>query len=140
MGRQEGCSCWMLQLRTRYCVSHEFKLFIHRKRLINLYLLDSAEFYEHGADTTIVQRSSTYVVSSKHGLPAWLNGFYQEGGPHVDDADILFTSLPTELVGEFHKISTAQVAELDKPILDGLEAVGFKLNRYNSGLFMKVRD
>lgn len=97
----------------------------------------AAEFYEHGADTTIVQRSSTYVVSSKHGLPAWLNGFYQEGGPHVDDADILFTSLPTELVGEFHKISTAQVAELDKPILDGLEAVGFKLNRYNSGLFMK---
>lgn len=97
----------------------------------------AAEFYEHGADTTIVQRSSTYVVSSKHGLPAWLNGFYQEGGPHVDDADILFTSLPTELVGEFHKISTAKVAELDKPILDGLEKVGFKLNRYNSGLFMK---
>jgi len=97
----------------------------------------AAEFYEHGCDTTIVQRSSTYVVSSKHGLPAWLNGFYQEGGPHVDDADVLFTSLPTELVGEFHKISTAKVAELDKPILDGLEKAGFKLNRYNSGLFMK---
>ena len=97
----------------------------------------AAEFYEHGADTTIIQRSSTYVVSSKHGLPAWLNGFYQEGGPPVDDADILFTSLPTELVGEFHLESTKKVAELDKPILDGLEKVGFKLNRYNSGLFMK---
>lgn len=104
----------------------------HRSSLTNGVLV--AEFYEKGADTTIVQRSSTYVVSSKHGLPAWLNGFYQEGGPHVDDADILFTSLPTELVGEFHKISTAKVAELDKPILDGLEKVGFKLNRYNSGL------
>lgn len=97
----------------------------------------AAEFYEHGADTTIVQRSSTYVVSSKHGLPAWLNGFYQEGGPPIDDADLLFTSLPIELVGEFHLESTKKVAELDKPTLDGLEKVGFKLNRYNSGLFMK---
>lgn len=98
----------------------------------------AAQFYEYGADTTIVQRSSTYVVSSKHGLPAWLNGFYQEGGPPIDDADILFTSLPTELVAEFHKISTAKVEQLDKDILDGLEKAGFKLNRYNSGLFMKV--
>lgn len=125
----------MLQLRARHrkciCgkdVSIETNLLLH---------LQAAEFYEHGADTTIVQRSSTYVVSSKHGLPAWLNGFYQEGGPPVDDADILFTSLPTELVGEFHLESTKKVAELDKPILDGLEKVGFKLNRYNSGLFMK---
>ncbi|KAL7008598.1 hypothetical protein EMMF5_001860 [Cystobasidiomycetes sp. EMM_F5] len=98
----------------------------------------AAQFYEYGADTTIVQRSSTYVVSSKHGLPAWLNGFYQEGGPPIDDADILFTSLPTELVAEFHKISTAKVEQLDKDILDGLEKAGFKLNRYNSGLFMKL--
>lgn len=45
------------------------------------------DFWEHGADTTIVQRSSTYVVSSEHGLPAWLNGFYDEGGPPTEDAE-----------------------------------------------------
>ena len=60
-----------------------------------------------------------------------------EGGPHVDDADILFTSLPVELVGEFHTTATRKVKELDMPMLDGLEAVGFKLTEHNSGVFMK---
>jgi len=97
----------------------------------------AADLYEHGVDTTMVQRSSTYVVSSEHGLPGWLNGFYQEGGPAIDDADILFTSLPIKLVEAFHIESTKKIEQADKKILDGLEKVGFKLNRYNSGLFMK---
>jgi len=97
----------------------------------------AADFYEKGVDTTMVQRSSTYVVSSEHGLPGWLNGFYQEGGPAIDDADILFTSLPVHMVEEFHIEATKKIEEKDKDILDGLEKVGFKLNRYNSGLFMK---
>jgi len=97
----------------------------------------AADFYENGVDTTIVQRSSTYVVSSEHGLPGWLNGFYQEGGPAIDDADVLFTSLPITLVEQFHIESTKKIEALDKDMLDGLEKVGFKLNRYNSGLFMK---
>jgi len=97
----------------------------------------AAGFYEYGAETTMVQRSHTYVVSSEHGLPGWLNGFYEENGPHVDDADIMFTSLPINLVEAFHIESTKKIEQLDKDMLDGLEAVGFKLNRFNSGLFMK---
>lgn len=45
------------------------------------------DFWEQGADVTMVQRSSTYVASSKHGVPAWLDGFYEENGPSVDDAE-----------------------------------------------------
>ena len=97
----------------------------------------ASELYENGADVTIVQRSSTYVVSSAHGLPAFLNGFYMEGGPPVDDADILFTSLPLEVVDAFHTAAVKVIEVQDKAILDGLEAVGFKLNRHSSGLFMK---
>lgn len=109
---------------------------------------------------TMVQRSSTYVASSKHGLPAWMNGFYEENGAAVDDAEsvlsslvvlcvgltdvggggfsMMFSSLPMALIERFHKTTTKEVFEKDKPILDGLEKVGFKLNRFESGLFMKL--
>lgn len=36
--------------------------------------------YEHGYDVTMVQRSSTYVMSSKNGLDVLLDGLYEEGG------------------------------------------------------------
>lgn len=41
------------------------------------------------------------------------------------------------MVEEFHIEATKKIEEKDKDMLDGLEKVGFKLNRYNSGLFMK---
>ena len=49
----------------------------------------------------------------------------------------MFTSLPVPLVEEFHIESTKKVSELDRPTLEGLEKVGFKLNRYPAGLFIK---
>ncbi|KAI5480687.1 hypothetical protein MNV49_007614 [Pseudohyphozyma bogoriensis] len=97
----------------------------------------AADLYENGADVTIVQRSSTYVMSSKYGIPGLLNGYYQEGGPPLDSADIMLTSLPIDLLNEYHIEATKQIAEKDKEILDGLKAVGFKLNPYPGGLFIK---
>ena len=49
------------------------------------------DFYEHGYDVTIVQRSSTYVMSSKAGLDVLLHGLYEEGGPDTEDADLMFS-------------------------------------------------
>ena len=70
----------------------------------------AASFYEQGAETvTMVQRSHTYVVSSEHGLPAWLNGYYEENGPPTEDADIMFTSLPVNVVEQYHIESTKGV-------------------------------
>ncbi|KAK4701397.1 hypothetical protein P7C70_g4838, partial [Phenoliferia sp. Uapishka_3] len=97
----------------------------------------SADFFENGADVTIVQRSSTYVMSSQHGIPGLLAGFYEEGGPPTDDADIMLTSLPIDLVAEFHVEATKAIAIKDKAILDGLTKVGFKHNPYPAGLFIK---
>jgi cation diffusion facilitator CzcD-associated flavoprotein CzcO len=38
------------------------------------------DFYENGYDVTLVQRSSTYVMSSEAGLQVLLGGLYEEGG------------------------------------------------------------
>lgn len=74
------------------------------------------------------------VMSSQHGIPGLLNGVYEEDGPPTDDADIMLTSLPIDLLAEFHVEATKQIAIKDKPLLDDLEKAGFKLNRYPAGL------
>ena len=97
------------------------------------------DFYEQGADVTMVQRSSTYVMSSENGIAVLFAGVYEEGGPLVDDADMMFSSLPFPLVGELHKQATQVLADLDGELLGGLEKAGFKVDFGDdgSGLFMK---
>jgi cation diffusion facilitator CzcD-associated flavoprotein CzcO len=38
------------------------------------------DYYEKGWDVTIVQRSSTYVMSTKNGLQMLMKGLYEEDG------------------------------------------------------------
>jgi cation diffusion facilitator CzcD-associated flavoprotein CzcO len=97
------------------------------------------DFYEQGADVTMVQRSSTYVMSSENGIAVLFAGVYEEGGPPVEDADMMFSSLPFPLVGELHKQATRVLADLDRELLAGLEKAGFKVDFGDdgSGLFMK---
>lgn len=76
-------------------------------------------------------------MSSEHGIPGLLDGFYQENGPELQDADIMLTSLPINLVAEFHVGATKAIAVKDKVLLDGLTRAGFKLNPYAAGLFIK---
>ena len=97
------------------------------------------DFYEQGADVTMVQRSSTYVMSSENGIAVLFAGVYEEGGPPVEDADMMFSSLPFPLVGELHKGATKVLAEMDAELLAGLEEAGFKVDfgEDGSGLFMK---
>ncbi|BGP54614.1 hypothetical protein JCM8202v2_002201 [Rhodotorula sphaerocarpa] len=97
----------------------------------------AADFYEHGLDTTIVQRSSTYVMSSEHGIPGLLKGVYEEDGPPTDDADIMLTSLPINVLEEFHIKATEEIAVKDKALLDDLAKAGFMHRKYPGGLFIK---
>jgi hypothetical protein len=76
-------------------------------------------------------------MSSEHGIPGLLKGVYEEGGPPTDDADIMLTSLPINLLAEFHKAATKEIAIKDAPLLRDLEKAGFKLNPYEGGLFIK---
>ena len=97
------------------------------------------DFYEHGYDVTIVQRSSTYVMSSKEGLDVLLAGLYEEGGPDTEDADLLFMSIPNAMLKRMHVDATKEIARRDADLLAGLEKAGFKLDHGpdDAGFFMK---
>ncbi|POW03984.1 hypothetical protein PSHT_11451 [Puccinia striiformis] len=94
----------------------------HGKRAVIVGACDSAhdiaaELYQNGAaEVTMVQRSRTFVI--QHGIPALLEGLYEEGGMDTEDADLIFTSLPIN-------------------ILESLENVGFKLDPYPAGMLIK---
>ena len=97
------------------------------------------DFYEHGYDVTIVQRSSTYVLSSEQVLEVLLKGLYEEGGPPVEDADLLFMSIPNPMLKRMHVDATKEIRRRDADLISGLEKAGFKIDNGpdESGFFMK---
>jgi hypothetical protein len=99
----------------------------------------SQDFYEKGYDVTMVQRSTTCVISSEAITEIGLKGVYDETGPPVDDADMWLHSLPSEVLKSLQVKVTALQNEHDKETLEGLKRVGFALDQgpENAGLFMK---
>ncbi|KAJ5774146.1 hypothetical protein N7457_009042 [Penicillium paradoxum] len=55
----------------------------------------SQDFVEKGYDVTMVQRSSTCVLSSDSTLKISFKGLYDETGPPTEDADLYLWSIPT---------------------------------------------
>ena len=97
------------------------------------------DYYEHGYDVTVIQRSSTYVMSSKAGLEVLMAGLYEEGGPDTEDADLIFMSIPNQMLKRLHVDATKEIAKRDEKLRIGLEKAGFKLDDGpdESGFFMK---
>ncbi|PCH33003.1 FAD/NAD(P)-binding domain-containing protein [Wolfiporia cocos MD-104 SS10] len=87
-----------------------------------------SDYAEHGVDVTMYQQSPTYVMTTREGAPRLFKGLYWEGAPPVDVADRLHNSLPILATKELHKRVTAEIAEADKELLQGLKRVGFKYN------------
>ena len=97
------------------------------------------DFLEKGYDVTMVQRSTTHVVSSKAITEIALKGVYSEDGPPVDDADMLIHGMPTSVLKAVQiKVNELQTAH-DKDMLEGLARAGFKVDRGpdEAGLFFK---
>ncbi|KAH8092246.1 hypothetical protein BXZ70DRAFT_466132 [Cristinia sonorae] len=95
-----------------------------------------AEYAEYGVDVTMIQRSSTFVMSDKEGMPRLLKPFYWEGGPPIDVADRLANCFPHKL-GKILSLRTAQAtAEADREMLDGLHTRGYKTNDGEGGGIM----
>lgn len=97
------------------------------------------DFYEKGYEVTMIQRSSTCVISSKAILDIGLAGLYDEQGPPVDEADLAFWSIPSSVLKSINIDVTAAQNRHDAKLLQGLEKAGFKLDAGpdSSGLFMK---
>jgi len=91
-----------------------------------------------GADVTMLQRSSTCVVSVEPGA-ARAYSIYAEDGPPVEDADFVTNSMPFPLLTEFHKELTKRIADMDRDLLQGLRKAGFALDfgEDESGFLMK---
>ena len=102
-----------------------------------------ADLWEHGADVTMVQRTSTHIARSDSLMDLALGGLYSEqavaNGVTTDTADMIFASIPYRIMHEFQIPIYKQMAERDAEFYERLAAAGFMLDwgDDNSGLFMK---
>ncbi|WP_221793778.1 flavin-containing monooxygenase [Oceanobacter mangrovi] len=102
-----------------------------------------AALWEHGADVTMIQRSSTHIIKSDSLMDKVLGGLYSEqavqNGMTTYKADLTFASIPFRIMPEFHIPLYQQVAEQDADFYQSLEKAGFMLDFGDdgSGLFMK---
>ena len=80
----------------------------------------------NGAEVTMLQRGPTYVMSTRHGVPATWQALYSETSPPMEIADSLGGSWPLEFFMENWPHAVRAVAQQDKELLDGLEAAGFR--------------
>ncbi|KAG1751336.1 FAD/NAD(P)-binding domain-containing protein [Suillus paluster] len=97
-----------------------------------------ADYAKNGIDVTMVQRSPTYIMTSKEGMPRLMAMFWEDGPP-TDIADRVGASYPNFLIKLLHQRLTKEIAEADKELLDGLQRQGFKLTFGEDGcgfLFM----
>jgi putative flavoprotein involved in K+ transport len=99
--------------------------------------------WEHDADVTMVQRSSTHIVKSNTLMEIGLGALYSEeavaAGVTTEKADLVFASLPYRIMHEFQIPLYEQMKERDADFYDRLEKAGFwhDWGEDGSGLFMK---
>lgn len=102
-----------------------------------------AALWEHDADVTMVQRSSTHIVRSDTLMDIGLGALYSEqavrDGMTTEKADLIFASLPYRIMHEFQIPLYDKMREIDENFYAGLEKAGFRLDWGDdgSGLFMK---
>jgi len=83
------------------------------------------DLYSSGADVTLVQRSPTLITNIEPSAQL-AYATYNEGT--LEDNDLIATSMPLRLAKKTHQMITRQSKEFDKELLDGLTAVGFRLD------------
>ncbi len=82
------------------------------------------------AEVTLVQRSSTLVVSLKEAQAPYM--LYDEEIP-FEDKDLLATSFPYPVMRRSHQRMAAMNAHADRALLEGLATRGFRLTQGEDG-------
>ncbi|KAA8651972.1 hypothetical protein EYZ11_001733 [Aspergillus tanneri] len=85
-------------------------------------------FYENGAEVTMLQRRGTYVITANKGVFMMHEGLHEENGPPTEEADIIAESLPFPVQFALATHFTNRVYEAEKDILEGLRKAGFELD------------
>lgn len=102
-----------------------------------------AALWDHGADVTMVQRSSTHISRSESLMSLALGPLYSEealeNGVTTEKADMLFASWPYRLLPDAQIPVYDQMAKQDAEFYEKLRGVGFELDfgEDGSGLFLK---
>jgi putative flavoprotein involved in K+ transport len=102
-----------------------------------------AALWEHGADVTMVQRSSTHIAPSDSLMELALGGLYSESavkaGVTTDKADLIFASIPYKIMAPMQVPVYDEMKKRDADLYARLEKAGFMLDFGvdGSGLFMK---
>ena len=102
-----------------------------------------ADLYEHGADVTMLQRSSTHIAKSETLMELALGPIYSqeavESGITTDMADLIFASIPYTIMHVLQTPVYEEMAKRDANLYERLEKAGFMLDFGDdgSGLFMK---
>ncbi|KAL9096781.1 MAG: hypothetical protein Q9165_001269 [Trypethelium subeluteriae] len=98
------------------------------------------DYYDHGYQTTMVQRGSTYVVNSDTLVDVMLKGVYEDDGIHpIEDADVMNFSIPNPVAKRLGVGSAAEMARRDQRLLKGLTDAGFTVDSGpgGSGIWIK---
>ncbi|KAJ5633917.1 hypothetical protein N7528_001759 [Penicillium herquei] len=85
-------------------------------------------YYENGAEVTMLQRSGTYVITAEKGVFMMHEGLHEDGGPPTEECDIVSESLPFPVQFGLAVHGTKRFAEAEKDTLDGLRRAGFQLD------------
>ena len=102
-----------------------------------------AALWEHGADVTMVQRSSTHIAPSQSLMELALGGLYSEqavkAGVTTNMADLIFASIPYKIMAPMQVPVYDEMKKRDADLYARLEKAGFMLDFGvdGSGLFMK---
>jgi len=102
-----------------------------------------AALWEHGADVTMIQRSSTHIAPSDSLMELALGGLYSESavkaGVHTNMADLIFASIPYKIMAPMQVPVYDEMKKRDADLYARLEKAGFMLDFGvdGSGLFMK---
>jgi cation diffusion facilitator CzcD-associated flavoprotein CzcO len=96
------------------------------------------DLHANGCETTIIQRGATYVVSIEPGAKQIYTVY--EGIP-IEDGDLLVSTNTLPIVRKNLQLTTARAAEMDRKMIDGLTARGFKwsMGDDNGGHQMLIR-
>jgi putative flavoprotein involved in K+ transport len=97
------------------------------------------DLHSHGVDTTIIQRGSTTVVTVDPS--AKLNYALYDEGPPLEDCDLVATTGTYPLIVRGYQLAVERMVELDKDLIAGLKARGFKydIGEDQTGHQMKYR-
>ncbi|KAL5049810.1 hypothetical protein BDW71DRAFT_175525 [Aspergillus fruticulosus] len=85
-------------------------------------------FYENGADVTMLQRRGTYVITQDKGIFMTHEGLHEENGPPTEECDLIVESLPYPVRFALDVHFTKRVFEAEKDIMLGLQKAGFDLD------------